>query len=330
MTDPSNERLSKADAQALRKQAADLRRSIVEVVLTSTDLPDAEAIRMFRTNHAQQQKAVVAAKERAAQLEQAHAELKPLEDDLRGKQQARSKAQSSLQEFFRPLGQASFQALLEGNVKDQPLFADRLALQQRMDNLQKEHDSLAPAAEAGAIEKTKAKAQQLAVAGKLKLEEMKIGKLETQIGQQLIEQNQEGAVRCGHTDHILGQIGVRRSEIARLAEQETESHKSLTTKAGELVRALDLSQIEGTHTINEELKRCKADLVRAERTQGELNWSENSRRSSWLPRQYRPTARWEAALPNCMKWNNVSNTPQHLLLFPWLIGSRSLAQRRRF
>lgn len=267
MAQANIDRLSRAEADALRKKDAGLRRSIVETVLTSTDVPDAEVIRKFRSDHAQRRKAVENGKRRVEQLAQAQADLKPLEDDLRAKHGAVSKAQASLQELHRPLGQAAFQGLLSGQFKDQGVFHERLALQERIDALRKEHAGLAPNAGAGAIEKAKATAQQLAVGGKIKLEEMKIGKLDSQIGQQLIEQDQEGSVRCSQTDQILGQIAERRRQIAALVEQEAIARNKLSAKATEVARTLNLSQVGSTESLNEELKRCRGSLAEAEQAQ---------------------------------------------------------------
>jgi len=263
-------KLTKAEADALRKKEADLRQSIVQAALSDPDVADITAVQQFQASHVEQRREIETARQRAEQLGKAKAELEPLESDLKHKQQSLTKAQSSLSEFRRPLGQATFQARLEGAVTDQPVLAERLAVHERIEELRKEYDNSAPAANAGTVEKAKAKAQQLAVAGKIKLEETKIGKLESQIGQQLIEASQEGFVRCEQTGQILSQLAERRAEIAQLAEQERQARESLTTKAGQLSEMLRLSNIESSRALDEELKRCNAVITQAETAQRSL------------------------------------------------------------
>jgi len=270
MPEARPQRLTKTDANTLRKKAGDLRHSIVESALSDPDVADTTTVQQFRTAHEEQRRAIETGRQRAEQLGKAKAELEPVESDLKQKQQALTKAQSSLSEFRRPLGHAAFQARLEGAVTDQPVFADRLAVHERIEELRKEYENLAPAPSAGTVEKTRAKAQQLAVAGKIKLEETKIGKLDSQIGQQLIEESQEGSVRCEQTDQVISQIAERRAEIAQLTAQENQSRESLTRKAGQLSEALNLPQIEGSRALDKELGQCNAAATQAEMTQSQL------------------------------------------------------------
>jgi hypothetical protein len=78
-----------------------------------------------------------------------------------------------------------------GDVGNQQCFADRIALHGRIEALQKEHEQFAPPSNASILQRTKAKAQQLVVAGKIKIEELKIGGHETQIGKSLLDSGTE-------------------------------------------------------------------------------------------------------------------------------------------
>ncbi len=270
MAETKTTKLTRAEADALRIKAADLRRSIVEAALSDSEFANIAAVQQFRASHTEQRRETDTGRQRAEQLGKARTELEPLESDRKQKQQALSKTQASLREFHRSLGQAAFQGRLEGNVTDQPVFAERLAVHERIEELRKEYDSLAPASNAGTVTKAKAKAQQLAVAGRIKLEETKIGKLDSQIGQRLIEESQEGSVRCEQTKQVLSQVAERQGEIAQLAEQESLSREALATKVGQLMQALNLPKIESSLALDDELKRCNAAVAQAEKTLREL------------------------------------------------------------
>ena len=111
------------------------------------------------------------------------------------------------------MGVAAFAGQLAGQIKDVSALADRLVVHEKVTQLQQEREALTPSADAKMLEKTKAKAQQLAAAGKIKIEQIKIGKLDKQIGQQLLGEQQEETVRCDETSAILDQISERRAEI---------------------------------------------------------------------------------------------------------------------
>jgi len=270
MAEAKPAKLTRAEADALRKKAADLRHSIVESALSDSEVANVAAVQQFRSAHDEQRRVIETGCQRAEKLNKAIVELEPLESDLKQKQQSLSKVLASLSEFHRPLGQAAFQARLEGAVTDQPAFAERLAVHERIEDLRKEYENLTPAPNAGTVEKAKAKAQQLAVAGKIKLEETKIGKLESKIGQQLIEESQEGSVRCEQTEQVISQIAERRAEIAQLTEQEYQSRETLATEAEQLSQFLSLSQIEGSRALADELNRCSAAVTQAEKDQRQL------------------------------------------------------------
>ena len=162
--------------QELKRKAKELRQSLVSLVLGNlADLPNAPELREFLAAHSSLQQEIEAARQRVSDVSKSKAEYEPLEQKLRVRQQDLTKAESALASLHRGFGKAAFEAHLAGHVKDQPAFANRLAIHIRLQQLRKEHESLAPPLQAGLLEKGKATAKQLMVAGKIKLEELKIG-----------------------------------------------------------------------------------------------------------------------------------------------------------
>jgi hypothetical protein len=94
--------------------------------------------------------------------------------------------------------------------------------------------------------------------------------LDSQIGQQLIEHNQEESVQCSQTEQVRSQIKERKARVTHLAEQEATARELLTTKADELATALNLPKVDGTSTLSEESKKWKAMLTEAEQAQAKL------------------------------------------------------------
>jgi hypothetical protein len=176
----------------LRQNIEGLRQSIVQHVLNqSSGLPAIEPITTFRKGHADQQERLTQLRSRLQELDRAKAEYEALDNTCQQKAKELAAAEANFKQYARPLGKAAFEGVVLGQVQNQKIFNERFALQGRIGELQAEHDRLSPSSDAGMLQKTKAKAQQLVVVGKIKLEETKIGKLEEQIGKQLIATAQD-------------------------------------------------------------------------------------------------------------------------------------------
>ncbi|MCY2987533.1 MAG: hypothetical protein NTY19_06675 [Planctomycetota bacterium] len=204
------------DSATLRRKIEGLRQSLVQQVLNpQSDVSNIEPIATFRDEHTRLQDQLKQLQHRQQELSKAKAEYEPLDNAYQQKTKELAAAEANLKQFARPLGKAAFEALVAGHVQNQPIFNDRFAVHARIGELQTEHDRLASPHDAGMVQKTKAKAQQLVVAGKIKLEEIKVGKLEEQIGGQLIASNKEDSVRCDRTVETLVALAKQRSVIAQ-------------------------------------------------------------------------------------------------------------------
>ena len=149
---------------------------------------------------------------------------------MRKKRKELAGAESQLEGLAKSLGHAAYQAHRAGEVANQPCFADRIALQQKIAALQMEYEQLVPPSDASFFQKTKAKAQQLVVAGKVKYEELKIGSQETHIGKSLLDSSTEQTVACATTATLLDQVCQQRAVISRLRFESEAAESALDSK----------------------------------------------------------------------------------------------------
>lgn len=235
-----------------------------------SDVSNIQPVVTFRQEHARLQDQLKQLQHRLQEVEQAKAQYEPLNNAHQQKTKELAAAETNLKQMARPLGKAAFEGLVAGQVQSQPIFNDRFAVHSRIGELQTEHDRLAPPDDAGMVQKTKAKAQQLVVAGKIKLEQMKVGKLEEQIGSQLIASNQEESVRCGSTADILAELARQRNEIAQRRQECEKAREALDNKKQQLAQALQIASIEGSKSLDTERRNCETQIAEIDKQRSVL------------------------------------------------------------
>ena len=249
----------------LRQKVEGLRQSIIQQILNqSANVPDSEPIATFRKGYADQQERLTQLRSRIQELGRAKAEHEVLDNTCQQKAKELAAVEANFKQFDRPLGKAAFEGVVLGQVQNQQMFNERSALQGRIGELQAEHDRLSPSSDAGILQKTKAKAQQLVVVGKIKLEETKIGKSEEQIGRQLIGSNQEDSVRCERTTGVLAELAKHRGVVAHHKRECDEARKTLDQKKQQLATTLKITNIEGSKSFNAERQSCEAQITQIE------------------------------------------------------------------
>ncbi len=245
--------------------AKDLRQSLVTQVLDNPpDLPKVQAIREFLAAHSSLQQDVETTRQRISEVSKAKAQYEPLDQKLTLRQHELTKAESALASLHRDLGKVAFEAHLAGHVNDQPAFARRMAIHTRLQQLRKEHENLAASPQAGLLEKGKATAKQLMVAGKIKLEELKIGGADAEIGKHLIESCQEESVRCEVTAAVLGQIAGARKALSDRQQEHGEAKAAVDGKGSEICASFAFQRMEGSRTLDAELSRCRHVITQKE------------------------------------------------------------------
>ena len=78
--------------------------------------------------------------------------------------------------------------------------------------------------------------KQLVVAGKIKIEELKIGSQETQIGKSLLDSSTEQSVACATTTALLDQVSRQRATITELSFESEAARTALDSKKHEFLR----------------------------------------------------------------------------------------------
>ena len=251
--------------QELKRKTKEIHQSVVIQVLDNPpDLQDVPAIREFLASHSSLQQEIEATRQRISGVSKAKAEYETLEQNFRHRQQELTKAESALASLHRGFGKAAFEAFLAGHVKDQPAFANRMAIHTRLQQLRNEYESLAPSPQAGLLEKGKATAKHLMVAGKIKLEELKIGGADTEIGKHLIEARQEESVRCEATSTVLGQIAGSSKDLADRQKKYEDAKAAVESKGSEICASFALQRMEGSRTLDAELSRCRHLITQKE------------------------------------------------------------------
>jgi chromosome segregation ATPase len=247
------------------RSAAAIRQDIAEYVLNHADeMSEVPGVKAFVEEHGRLTKEIAEAKGRLGRLSKAKEEYEPLEQSVKSCRKTLKDAEAELAKLHRPSGKAVFQAFLAGDLEDQPLFADRLAAHKRIQELQQEHGDLTPASDAGMVQKAKAKAQQLAIAGKIKLEEMKCSGLETEIGRQVVEGELGKSVRCDSTSDQTDEIAEHRESLATCSSERREADAAREKAAKQLCKTIPLQHIENSQTFDSEMKSCKKAVRESE------------------------------------------------------------------
>ena len=225
------------DKKQLVQQVQQLRRDITHQVLGGEpSLPTSPLVAAIRTEHGQIQDRIGKCRDRMSQLDAKKALYESLDMASQKKRKELAGAEAQLESLARPLGHAAFLTHRAGEIGNQPCFADRIALQATIEALQAEYSQLAQASEASFFQKTKAKAQQLVVAGKIKYEELKIGNQETHIGKSILDSGTEQTVASATTATLLDKVCQQRAAIAKLRSESEAARSALESQKQEFCR----------------------------------------------------------------------------------------------
>ena len=127
-------------------------------------------------------------------------------------------AKKQLSELAMKLGEASFAALQTNEIKDHPCFAARKKFQALIDSLKDRKATLTLSGNSGVFEQASLKAQELKIAGQIKLEELKINSLNRKLGEKILAESAESSLHANSLTSLLQTIESRR---AKITEAET-------------------------------------------------------------------------------------------------------------
>ena len=248
------------DTQHIQQKAEKLRIAAIQYALEEhADVPALESIARFRSAYASLNDRIREANQRTDHVVRVKTVYDPLESAWQARKKELAVAKGNLDNLCRPLGETAFEAYLAGSIENQPVFLQRLAAHERIATFQKEKDQLAPPSDASFLQKAKAKALQLPILGKISFEETKLGRLEGNIGRQLIASNSEDSVRCELTADVLAQIVAHREACS----QHEQALGCFETKRQELGQELNLA-IDNEASLSAELDRSKQQVAQLE------------------------------------------------------------------
>lgn len=245
----------------LRREADRIGRCILRLVFgAGPDLPQLESITQFNSQYVVHDQQVNHLRQRSQTINRAKAELTTLASEKRQRLKEVETARSELSRLARPLGTSAFSAFVSGKIPQHPSFEKRQKLEEQLIVLQKQHDELLPSVEAGIVDKSKSKIRQLAVLGQMKLEQLKIAGLETEIGDSLINNQDEDSARCDSTSALLVQIVSARSQISDCIRLLDRTDQSIRAKQDEVCANLQIASCDH-NSLESELDKCFAGLL---------------------------------------------------------------------
>ena len=185
-------------------------------------------------------------------LEQAEAQFAAAEKQLAAEKK-------KLAGFAGELGKAAFAGLRAGELPDNPLFADRKDLQSRIEGLQRQKAELVTGENAGMMEKAKIQAQQLKLAGQIKVEEFNVGSVDRALGKALLTSKEKLSIQCGQTDEVLTAIANQREQVATAREQVKQAEVTLAGQKSAAAETIGRSTVHDAASLKSELKEVRKE-----------------------------------------------------------------------
>ena len=238
-------------------------------------LPDSPFVKDFLIRKTQVQQEANTIVQRLSKLSPALIEYQELEKLIRQQQAEVTSIGTAIEKLAPYLGKGAYIAYMAGHLPRTPDYDPRIALQERIESLQSEHQSLSPDPGAGFFAKAKAMAQQLIVAGKLQIEKIRVSGTESTLGKTLIELNRDSELESPETSATLAELLTlrerRQTQVQCLADMQAkiENRKQVWTADLELVFtgsgqeiALAIKESEQRHkTLNANLKVMEDQFV---------------------------------------------------------------------
>ncbi|MDC0262022.1 PrsW family glutamic-type intramembrane protease [Planctomycetaceae bacterium] len=158
------------------------------------------------------------------------------------------------------LGKTAFAALQAGEIADAPRFKPRKDLESRIDALRRQKAALVSDDALGVLQQASLKAQQLKVAGQIKIEEMKLGSANKELGKDILSANGEETVRCSDTEKVLEIINKQRQRISEAEEKYQNAEVSYTGAKTQAAERLDIASFSNATSLKAELKQKESEL----------------------------------------------------------------------
>ena len=187
-------------------------------------------------------------------VEQAEADVVAAE-----KQVAAEKKQ--LASFAGKLGQAVFAGFQAGELPDQPAIGPRKELQARIDALQQQRSSLLAEEKTTFLDKTKQQAQQLALAGQIKVEEFRIPAADRALGEAILGSKEKQILKSSHTESVLKAILEQKQRVGVARDRHKAAEEAAAQRKTECGAKLGRGPVQSLD-LKAELKELRSEVGR--------------------------------------------------------------------
>ena len=208
--------------QPIDKQSFErLRNEIIDLLLATNsparNLPELKPLIEEHQGLVQRQTELKALEAKIAEVlpvvEQAEAQVTAAEKQVLAEKK-------HLASFAGELGRAVFAGFQAGELPDQPVLEPRKQLHAKIDALRQQRSTLLAEEKTTFIDKTKQQAQQLALAGQIKVEELKIGSADRALGETILASNINLNLNCTQTTSVLKSIADQQRQILVAQDQQ--------------------------------------------------------------------------------------------------------------
>jgi formylglycine-generating enzyme required for sulfatase activity len=163
--------------------------------------------------------------------------------------------------FAGELGRAVFAGFQAGELPDQPVLAHRKDLQAKIDALQQQRSTLLAEDKSTFLDKTKQQAQQLALAGQIKVEELKIGSADRALGEAILGSKDKITLKCNQTESVLKAIVEQKQRVAAAKDNHKATENAAVERKAECGAKLGRDPVQSTD-LKSELKDLRSEVGR--------------------------------------------------------------------
>jgi Leucine-rich repeat (LRR) protein len=174
-----------------------------------------------------------------------------------------------LASFAGELGRAVFAGFQAGELPDQPILGQRKQLQAKIDALQQQRSALLAEEKSTFLEKAKQQAQQLALAGQVKIEELKVGSSDQALGEAILGSKEKLTLKCSHSEAVLKAMVEQQRRIAEARDRRTETVNISSQRNAECATKLGRTSLSSDE-LKAELKELKTELSRNTKRQASI------------------------------------------------------------
>lgn len=176
-----------------------------------------------------------------------------------------SAEEKKLDGFAEELGKAAFEGLRIGELPDHLIFADRKELQSRIESLQRQRSELTFDENAGIVEKTKVRAQNLKLTGQIKFEEMRVHSVDRALGQALLVSKEKLSIQCSQTQHVLKNISNQRKLISKALKKVEQANQVVDKRKSDAAESLGCGPVDNVKSLKRFSNQLKMDITQNER-----------------------------------------------------------------